>query len=60
VDENDVAFRNWLRNHTADRQRYEFVKRRGAAVANGNPDIYKRMKTSVMADILERAKSGQQ
>ncbi|MET0931124.1 MAG: GrpB family protein [Aeromicrobium sp.] len=50
-------FRDWLRNHPEDRQRYEDVKRSLAAHAWTDMNHYADAKADVIADIMRRAGS---
>lgn len=50
-----VVFRDWLRAHPDDRQRYEDVKRELAGREWGDMNDYADAKTDVIASIMERA-----
>ena len=53
-----VAFRDWLRQNDADRERYERTKRELAAREWKYVQNYADAKSEVVAEILERALSG--
>jgi GrpB-like predicted nucleotidyltransferase (UPF0157 family) len=50
-----LVFRDWLRTHPADRQRYEDVKRELAARQWDDTNDYADAKTDIVADIMARA-----
>ncbi|WP_211270211.1 GrpB family protein [Rhodococcus phenolicus] len=50
-----VVFRDWLRTHDNDRERYEKAKRRLAAETVDAPDRYNLAKNAVIDDIYARA-----
>jgi GrpB-like predicted nucleotidyltransferase (UPF0157 family) len=51
-----LAFRNWLRNHDADRDLYEATKRELAAQTWNHVQNYADAKSEVIEQILSRAK----
>lgn len=53
-----LLFRDWLRTHPDDRQRYEDVKRQLAMRQWADMNDYADAKSDVIADILARAGSG--
>jgi GrpB-like predicted nucleotidyltransferase (UPF0157 family) len=51
-----LTFRDWLRTHPADRQRYETEKRRLAGQSWGTVQDYADAKTDVVREIVARAR----
>lgn len=52
-----IAFRDYLREHPEDVERYVEVKKKAANEANQDKDTYMRIKTPVIQEILEKAKN---
>ncbi len=50
-----IAFRNYLRNHPEDLNKYAEIKKKAAQEANENIEKYKSMKESVLKTIIAKA-----
>lgn len=50
-----IAFRDYLRTHPEDLNKYTEIKKRAAKEANENTEIYKAIKESVLKEILNKA-----
>lgn len=58
-EQRHLVFRNWLRGHPDDRQRYEDVKRSLAGRVWSDMNDYADAKSDVIADIMSRAQAVQ-
>lgn len=52
---NAIAFRDYLRTHPKDMQKYSEIKQKAALEANENRNIYIRVKSPFMQEILKKA-----
>lgn len=53
--EKDILFRDWLREHPEDKEKYALIKQKAAKEANQSKDEYMKIKSPIIQEILAKA-----